>query len=157
MSEVKVYDWDDEIIDDGEEREFMTLEEGDYDFEVFKFERGHYTPSANAKTPSCNMAIITLKVETDEGDAFITDTFPYASTMEWKASAFLRSIGLKKHGEAVSLKKIAESVGERGRAHITKTEGTKKDGVYFNNVGKYIDPVVKGEKKKKVKGDDVNW
>ena len=152
MSEVKVYDWDDEIEDDGEGKAFVILEEGDYDFEVSKFERGHYTPSADAKTPSCNMAIITIKISTDEGDAYIMDKFPLASTMEWKVSSFFRSVGLKKHGEPIKMV-WNESIGCKGRAHITKSEGTKRDGVFFNNVGRYIDPVAK-PKKKDESGDD---
>ena len=62
--EVKVFDWDDEIQEDGEQKTFVTLEEGDYEFEVTKFERGHYTPSASAKTPACNQANMTLKIQT---------------------------------------------------------------------------------------------
>lgn len=142
--DVKVLDWDDEVEFDGEERSFVTVEEGDYDFEVLKFERGHYTPSSNAKTPACNQAIITLKIAVEDGDCYIQDKFPLASTMEWKISSFFRSIGLKKHGEKLKMK-WQEAVGLKGRAHITKTEGTKKDGVFFNNVGNYIDPVAKGE------------
>lgn len=141
--EVKVLDWDDEIEYDGEDRSFVTLEEGDYEFEVTKFERGHYTPKAGAKTPACNQASMTLKVTTKEGDCFLTDNFPLASTMEWKISAFFRAVGLKKHGEKLKMQ-WKESLGLKGRAHITKTEGSK-DGVYFNNVGYYIDPVAKGE------------
>lgn len=138
--EIKVLDWDDEIENDGS-GEFVVLEEGDYEFEVTKFERSHYTPSADAKTPACNQANITLKISTKEGDCFITEKFPLASTMEWKISSFFRSIGLKKHGEKLKMK-WNESIGLKGRAHVTKTEGTKKNGVYFNNIGKFIDPVV---------------
>lgn len=151
MDETKVFDWDDEIEYDGEDRSFVTLEEGDYEFEVIKFERGHYTPLANAKTPECNLAKITIKIESKEGDCIITDTFPLASTMEWKISAFFRSIGLKKHGEKLKMK-WQESIGCKGKAHITKTQGTKNDGVYFNNVKKYIDPVAKGKEE-----DDDDW
>lgn len=141
--EVKVLDWDDEIENDGEGGNFVILEEDDYEYEVTKFERSHYTPSANAKTPACNQANITLKISTKAGDAYIVDKFPLASTMEWKISAFFRSVGLKKHGERLKMQ-WKESIGLKGKAHITKSEGTK-DGVYFNNVGYYIDPVVKGE------------
>lgn len=141
--EVKVYDWDDEIEDDGEQRDFVTLEEGDYDFEVYKFERTHYTPKAGAKTPACNQATMTLKITTDEGDAYISDNFPLASTMEWKASAFFRAIGLKKHGEKLKMQ-WNQAIGLTGKAHITKTTGTKEN-VFFNNVGHYIDPVAKSE------------
>ncbi len=141
--EVKVYDWDDEIEDDGEQRDFVTLEEGDYEFEVYKFERGHYTPKAGAKTPACNQAMMTLKITSDDGDCYITDNFPLASTMVWMASAFFRSIGMKKHGEKLKMQ-WSESIGKKGKAHITKTTGSKEN-VFFNNVGKYIDPVAQTE------------
>lgn len=141
--EVKVLDWDDEVEFDGEDRDFVTLEEGDYDFEVTKFERGHYTPGTNAKTPACNQANITLKISTKDGDSYILDRFPLASTMEWKISSFFRSVGLKKHGEKLKMK-WQEAIGLKGRAHITKTTG-QKENVFFNNVGYYIDPVAKGE------------
>ena len=141
--EVKVFDWDDEIQEDGEQRDFVTLEEGDYEFEVTKFERGHYTPSATAKTPACNQANMTLKIHTDNGDCYITENFPLASTMEWKISAFFRSVGLKKHGEKLQMK-WNDAIGLKGKAHITKTAG-KKENTFFNNVGYFIDPVAKGE------------
>lgn len=140
--EVKLLDWDDEIENDGSPN-FVTLEEGDYEFEVTKFERGHYTPKAGAKTPACNQANMTLKVHTETGDAYISDNFPLASTMEWKISSFFRSVGLKKHGEKLKMK-WEESIGSKGRAHITKTAG-QKEGTYFNNIGYYIDPVVNAE------------
>lgn len=136
--EVKVYDWEDEISDDGNGN-FVTLEDGNYDFEVTKFERGHYTPSANSKTPACNQANITIKIHTEEGDCYIVDKFPLASTMEWKASAFFRSIGLKKHGEPLKMR-WTETIGCKGRAYIKKTPG-KKDDIFFNNVDHYNDPV----------------
>lgn len=145
--EVKVFDWDDDILDDGAQQTFVTLEEGDYEFEVTKFERGHYTPKAGAKTPACNQANITLKVSTENGDCFIQEKFPLASTMEWKISAFFRSIGLKQHGEKLKMS-WNDALGRKGKAHITKTSGTKENTV-FNNVGYYIDPVAKGE--------DVEW
>lgn len=136
--EVKVYDWEDEISDDGNGN-FITLEDGAYDFEVIKFERGHYTPSASSKTPACNQANITIKISTADGDCYIMDKFPLASTMEWKASSFFRSVGLKKHGEPLKMR-WGETIGCKGRAYITKTKGEKQD-VYFNNVKNYFDPV----------------
>lgn len=142
--EVKVYDWDDEIEDDGEGFSFVTLEEGDYEFEVTKFDRGHYTPKAGAKTPACNQANVTIKISTEAGDCYITEGFPLASTMEWKASAFFRSVGLKKHGEKLKMR-WSEIIGLKGRAHVTKTAGTK-EGTFFNNVKYFIDPVAKENK-----------
>lgn len=140
--EVKVFDWDDEIQDDGEERNYVTLEEGDYDFEVTKFERGHFTPQKkDSKTPACNQANITLKISTEEGDCFITERFPLASTMEWKISAFFRSVGLKQHGEKLQMK-WSDALGLKGRAHVIKTAGTNEN-IYFNNIKYYIDPPAK--------------
>lgn len=137
-ADVKLFDWDDEIVNDGEEVSFVTLEEGDYEFEVTKFERGTYTPSSTAKTPPCNQAIMTLKVGTDSGDCYLTEKFPLASTMEWKIAAFFRSVGLKKHGEPLKMC-WQESIGCKGHAHVKKTAGSK-DGVFFNNVDYFIDP-----------------
>ena len=37
--ENQVFDWDDEVEDDGSSKEFVTLEPGKYDFEVVGFER----------------------------------------------------------------------------------------------------------------------
>lgn len=145
--EIKVYDWDDEIENDGEDKEFVTLEEGDYEFSVHSFERGQYTPKEGAKTPACNMAIIMLKISTDEGDCYVRDTFPLASTMEWKASAFHRAVGLKKHGERLKMQ-WNNSIGLTGRAHITKTQGNKQDR-WFNNVERYYDP--------KNESEDSSW
>lgn len=142
--EIKVYDWDDEIENDGEE--FTVLEEGDYDFTVEKFERGNYTPGANSKTPPCKAADMTLRISTKQGDVYVKDRLLLASNCEWRISSFFRSIGLKKHGEKLKMD-FAGAIGCKGRAHITKDEGKTK-GVFFNNVGKYLDPVAGTEGKK---------
>ena len=149
MDDIKVFDWDDEIENDGEE--FTTVEEGDYDFTVEKFERGNYTPGPNAKTPPCNAADMTLKITTKDGDCFVRDRLLLAGNNEWRISAFFRSIGMKKHGEKLKMD-FKGAIGKTGRAHITKTEGQTK-GVYFNNVGKYIDPPASAAKKDK----DDEW
>lgn len=144
--EMKVLDWDDEILDDGEERSFVTLEEGEYFFEVTKFEKELFSAKAESKIPDCKMAIITLKIPTQEGDAYIKDKFYLVGSCEWRISSFFRSIGLKKHGEPLRMK-WTEAVGLKGKAYVTKDPGNK-DNVFFNNIKYYIDPVAKpiGEK-----------
>lgn len=137
-AEMQVFDWDDSIENDG--KEFVTLEEGNYDFEVTEFERAYYQPGPNSSLPACNMAVVTLCVKTPEGNAYIQDKLHLCSKMEWKLSSFFRSIGLKKHGKKLAMK-WDKVPGARGKAHITKDEGTKKPGTFFNNVGYYIDPV----------------
>lgn len=143
--EMKVFDWDDEIENDGEERSFVTLEEGDYEFEVSKFEKELYSAKAESKIPDCNMAVVTIKVSSADGDAYIKDRFYLVGSCEWRISSFFRSVGLKKHGEKLRMK-WAESVGLKGKAHITKDKGNKDD-VFFNNIKYYIDPVAKAETK----------
>lgn len=150
MAEVTVFDWEDEIVNDGEDKEFIVLEPGEYAFEVNKFERSTYTPSANAKTPACKMALVTIKISTKEGDCYIVDKFPMASTMEWKISSFFRSIGMKKHGEPIKID-WEGAIGKTGICKVTKTEGTKKDGVFFNNIDRYVDPRATTE------GGDDEW
>ena len=43
-----------------------------------------------------------------------------------------------------------EAIGLKGRAHITKDEGSKQ-GVFFNNIDYYIDPPAKTNK------EDEEW
>ena len=142
VDEMKTFDWDDEIERDDQ---FVTLEEGDYDFTVVKFERG--LQDKTDRLPQCNKAIITLAVE----GATITDNFPLCANMEWKASGFFRAIGMKKHGEKLRMN-WQGSVGKTGHCHVTKTQGTKNNGAYFNNVSKYYDFV---ETKPAAGGDDT--
>jgi len=129
--DMKIFSWDDEIEKDDQ---FVILEEGDYNFTVASFERG--LQDKTEKLPQCPKAIITLKV----GDATLTENFPLCGAMEWKMSAFFRAIGMKKHGEKLKMN-WQGAVGKSGRCHVKKTQGTKNNGAYFNNVDKYYDYV----------------
>ena len=53
------FGWDDEIEKDSPD--YITLPEGDYDFEVVDFERARHEGSE--KLPPCNKAIVHIKVE----------------------------------------------------------------------------------------------
>lgn len=129
-------DWDDAIEDDG--KGFVLLKEGDYEFTVTGFERGHFNGSA--KIPACNKAALTLAVKSAEGNATIkTDLILYKS-LEWKLSSFFRSIGQKKHGERLQMN-WASVPGSIGKAHIIVRTWTGNDGKEHeaNDVGYYID------------------
>lgn len=142
IDNMKTFDWEDEIEKDDQ---FVTLEEGDYDFTVINFERG--LQDKTDKLPQCNKAIITLKVE----DATIVENFPLCASMEWKASGIFRAVGMKKHGEKLKMK-WPDLIGKTGRCHIIKRQGTTNSGTYFNNVSKYYDYV---ETKPAAGGDDT--
>ena len=118
-----VLDWNDTIESDGQE--FITLEEGDYVFEVTGFERGRFP--GGQKIPACNKAALTLQVKTDAGTAVIRTDLLLYKTMEWKLSSFFRCIGQKKHGERLTMD-WSKVIGSRGRAHFKPRTYTDRDG-----------------------------
>ena len=149
-------DWNDEIENDGQE--FVTLEEGDYIFEVTGFERGRFP--GGAKIPACNKAALTLQVKTAEGLAVIKTDLLLYKTMEWKLSSFFRCIGQKKHGERLQMD-WNRVVGSRGRAHFKPRTYTDRDGNerQANDVERFYDWEEKyfpaeGAKFTELSGDD---
>ena len=134
--DTNILDWDSTIEDDG--TGFVLLEEGDYDFTVTGFERGRHNGSA--KIPACNKAIVTLSIETPNGVAEIKENLILYKTMEWKISAFFRSLGMKKHGERLVMD-WDKVLGAAGRAHIVQREYVGNDGTNkkANNVKYFLD------------------
>ena len=132
-------DWNSTIENDGEER--TLLDEGDYYFEVTKFERGR--SQGSNKLPPCPMAMLTLRVTDPATGAATTiiDNLVLHSNLEWKLAQFFRSIGQKKHGEP--LRPNWNTVeGSRGRCHVYIDEFKGRDGdtKKNNKIGKYLDP-----------------
>lgn len=127
--------WGDQIVADG--GEFLLLDEGDYDFTVTSFERGRFPGSA--KIPACNKAILTLTVQTPEGEANTKYDLILWSSLEWKISEFFRSIGQKKSGEAF-IPRWNEVVGSKGRAHFKPRKYLKNgEERQVNDVSKFYD------------------
>ncbi len=132
----EVMDWDSEISVDG--KEFILLPEGDYVFTVVDFQRGYFNGSA--KVPACPKAILTLELETKEGAVRMTENLLLIRSMEWKQSAFFRSIGQKKHGETLkpNWNKVLNS---QGMVHVKPREYIGNDGQQkkTNSVDYFID------------------
>lgn len=130
-------DWDDSIQNDG--TDFSPLPEGDYVFKVTNFERARHPGSANL--PPCNKAALTLTVYGEDGKTsrVFCDLFLYR-TMEWKMSAFFRSIGQKKHGEKFT-PDWNKVMHQRGRAHFKFVEYKDRNGDERtkNEVDKFLD------------------
>lgn len=145
-NENEVFDWDSEILDDGEERSFVTLEPGKYEFTVTGFDRAFYEAKEGGKAPSCNKAVITIRISTDDGDCIIKENFLLYKKMEWKISQFFRSLGMKKHGEKLVMA-WDKAVGKTGTVQITKDAG-REEGVFFNHVKEWLEPK---------EGDDDEW
>lgn len=118
----EIFDWDDEIV---EESSFTLLDEGDYPFEVVKFDRSRFDGSA--KIPPCNMAVVTFRVTGNEGSAEITERFMLCQKMEWKLSQFFLAIGQKRHGEPLRMNWNAV-IGTTGCCKVYVDEYVKDDG-----------------------------
>ena len=129
-------DWDSAIETDGQE--FITLEEGDYNFEITGFERGRFPGST--KIPACNKAAITAVVRTAEGIATVKFDLILYRSLEWRISAFFRCIGQKKHGERLVMD-WNRVVGSKGRAHFKPRKYTNNNGEekVANDIERFID------------------
>ena len=153
-AEEKILGWDDEIQNDGEYSgdELVILPDGNYDFEVIKTEQAWYDGSD--KIPACNMAKIYLRVDGGElGKALCVENIYLLERLEWKAAAFLRSIGLKKHGEPIAWRQLTHCDGERGRCRIY-VDTYKKNGEerQTNKVKNFFDKEEQQPKKAFKKG-----
>ena len=154
-TEQKMIDWDDEITNDGEYdgSETVILPEGNYPFEVIKTEKLKFDGSA--KIPHCWMAKVYLRIDGgDKGKALCVENLYLVENLEWKASSFLRSIGLKKHGEPIAWRKLTQCDGETGRCRIyvdnyTKDGQTKQS----NKIKTFYDKEEQAPKKAFKKGD----
>lgn len=127
--------WDDEI---SQESEFTLLEDGDYDFEVTKFERGR--SNGSEKIPASNMAILTLRVSNGSASTSIIERLILHTKMEWKLSQFFSSIGQKKHGEPLRMN-WNKVLGAKGRCKVYVDTYTTDRGEErkTNKISKFYD------------------
>ena len=154
-NENRAVDWDDQITDDGEYsgEENVVLPEGNYPFEVIKTEKAWYDGSS--KIPACNMAKVFLRVDGGElGKTLCVENIYLLERLEWKAASFLRSIGLKKHGEPTEWRKLVQCVGETGRCRVYVDEYDGKDGQKKNSnkIKNFYDKEEQAPKKAYTKG-----
>lgn len=136
MSNEHAFGWDDTIENDSS---YVLLPEGEYDFVVEKFERGHHAGSA--KMPACPKAILTLRVTGSEGSTTITENLLLHSKMEWKLCQFFTSIGQRKHGEKMKMD-WNRVFGTRGRCKVYIDTYTKNDGTEgkSNKIAEFLEP-----------------
>ena len=132
----RALNWDEEF-DDGSEN--FILPEGDYFFEIIKFEVGHFDGSA--KVDPCNRLEMLFRVETDDGRSVnVQENLLMTDSVKWRISAFLRCIGMKKKGENIrpNWNKIQ---GSRGKAHFKPRTYMNQRGEEreVNNVDRYLD------------------
>lgn len=155
--EMKVFDWDDvSSITEEEERggaETTVLPEGKYPFEVIKVEKAFY--EGGSKIPACNMAKVYLRIDGGElGTGLVVENIYLVDKYQWKAAAFLRAMGLKKHGEDIEWRKLVQCDGENGRCEIYVDEYEGRDGQTrkSNKLKKFFDKEEEAPKKAFKKG-----
>lgn len=123
MNEERELQWDDSIENDG--KEFITLPEGDYDFEIEKFERSR--SKGSDKMPPCNMAIVYFTIKNPHGDdVSVKENYILHTKMEWKLSELFAGVGQKQKGEKVKMN-WSNLPGSTGRCKL-KIEKYLKDG-----------------------------
>ena len=134
------YQWEDTIQNDSE---FTVLPEGEYGFEVVKFERGRHTPGPEGKLPPCNKAVLTIKATAPDGrSAQIIHNLYLHSSVEGLLCAFFIAIGQRKHGEKLTMN-WNKVTGARGRCRIIidTWKGTKNDReMQSNKITRFLPP-----------------
>ena len=116
-------EWNDVIEKDG--NEYILLPEGDYDFTVESFDRGRHNGSE--KLPPCNKAVLKLRVESEQGTAYISHNLFLHTVTEGMLSAFFASIGQKRRGEPLRMD-WGKVPGSTGRAKIGIHKNQNRDG-----------------------------
>ena len=122
-------DWNSTIENDGGVT-YVTLPEGDYDFEVTGFEKGEHPGSA--KIPACPKAMLELTFKTKEGVSVVNENLFLDESAEWKLCQFFRCIGQRSHGQRYKMD-WDKVLGAKGRAHVIVNEWTGDDGVARRN------------------------
>ena len=154
---LKTYDWDDvtELTEEQERggTETTVLPEGKYSFEVIKVEKQWY--DGGSKIPACHMAKVFLRVDGKElGTGLVVENIYLAEGFEWKAGAFLRSVGIRQHGDKLEFRKLLQVDGEKGRCEICVDEYEGRDGNTHtaNKLKKFFDKEEEAPKKAFKKG-----
>ena len=128
--------WDDQIE---RESDFILAPAGDYDFVVTGFERARHEGSE--KLPPCNKAVVSIQINTPEGDVTIKHNLFLHTKTEGMLSAFFIGIGQKKHGEPLRMN-WNNVIGARGRCKVGIREWKGQDGEVkqSNEIKKFYEP-----------------
>lgn len=116
-------DWNSPIEKDGPE--FVTLQDGDYDFEIIDFERGQY-PGGD-KLPPCPKATVHVKIETPEGMTIIKHSLFLHSITEGLLCEFFAGIGQRQKGQRVNMD-WNRVIGSKGKCKVIMRKYKDKEG-----------------------------
>ncbi|KMO86083.1 hypothetical protein AB840_10120 [Megasphaera cerevisiae DSM 20462] len=132
----EVFDWNEQVGEDVESKEFTLLPDGNYDFAVAKYEKKEKEGKDGNIIPQ---VILTLVVQSDAGQTQILDFIELTAKMKWRLSSFLRSVGIQKKGQSLDMSYLAAfdaSVGQEGKFQLNTEEYKSKK---YNRIKKYFD------------------
>jgi hypothetical protein len=141
-----VIGWDDEVseelVENGQNDEFVILPDGIYDFTVAKVERGSFAGSV--KVPACNKVDVGIIIDGgSKGRSYVTKMFLMHTSTLGFIYQFLTSIGLHKKGSGAGTIPWGKvTTGMKGRCKIGQR--TYKDKVY-NEVKSWLEPIEEDE------------
>lgn len=133
MSEERELQWDDEV---SEGEGFTLLPAGKAKFTVTDFERGR--SKGEGKLPPCNMAVVSLKLETQDGKVGGCRTYLVLHTsMQWKINEFFTALGFAKSEDGKVKMNWNQIMNQSGFCNV---KVRKNDGKEFNEVDKFLVP-----------------
>jgi hypothetical protein len=96
-----------------------------------------------------------LRIDGGElGTGLVVENIYLVEKHEWKAGAFLRSVGIRQHGDKLEFRKLLHVDGEKGRCEIYVDEYEGRDGKTHtsNKLKKFFDKEEEAPKKAFTKG-----
>lgn len=132
----EVFDWNEQVGEDVESKEYTLLPEGDYEFAVAKYEKKEKETKTGDLVPQ---VVITFVVSHDGEQSQLMEFIELTAKMKWKLTAFLRAVGIQKKGQPLDMSYLAAfdaAVGKEGKFHLViETYKEKKN----NRIKKYYD------------------
>ena len=137
-------DWD-SAIEHVEEKPFVVLPAGEYDFVITNVERKAYQPGSQSKIKDCKWkAEVSVKLTAQNGDSTTVKNNLYLhSKCMGMLCQFFVAVGQRQHGDTSPLKPNWEgSIGATGRAKVKIRNWTKDDGtpMQSNEIDRFLDP-----------------
>ena len=141
--------WDAELKDTQEEsREYPTLPEGTYEFEVMNVTGKEYQPKPGSKIGRCAEIDIQMRVEGNGQEVTVFDRLYSDPRTVWKMTAFAKCVGIFSDGMTPG-QLLRKANGTIGKAHFTLRPATNEYAAR-NEVKAYI-----AQEPKKVESDEL--
>lgn len=125
--------WDGSFTD--EDREFTTIPEGDYRFEVKSVERGQFAGSP--KMAACPEAIVAIALNVEGQTRQLTERLKLNSKLKWIIKNFYRSIKMADENSQEVRMDWMGAIGRSGWCHVDVEEYNGKE---YNHVSAWYAP-----------------